>query len=65
MKLKLIGIVGFAFIAVCAGRIAQTYQVDRQEAIFESFLLAAIAGYHGAALRTLSQQENHQQAEQS
>jgi len=61
MKAKIISIVGLVFFLLCAGRIYNTYQVDKEEAVFESFLLAAIAGYHGVTLRQLNQQENKQQ----
>ncbi len=62
MKVKVVAIIGFLFIVACSARVVKTYQVDREEAIFEGFLLAAIAGYHGAALKQLSQ-EKEQQAE--
>lgn len=55
-KVKAIGIIGLLFILACAVKVVKTYEKDPEEAVFESFLLASIAAYHGAALYTLNKQ---------
>lgn len=55
MKVKVIGTIGLLFILLCAAKVVKTYEKDPEEAVFEGFLLASIAAYHGATLYSLKQ----------
>ncbi|MGF1486967.1 MAG: hypothetical protein ACFBSE_07625 [Prochloraceae cyanobacterium] len=56
LRVSIFAITGALFLLVCSSRIVETYKVNQEEAIFEGFLLATFAGYHGYLLKGLSQQ---------
>ncbi len=57
LRVSIFAVTGVLFILVCTSRIVQTYKVNQEEAIFEGFLLATFAGYHGFLLHSLQQQQ--------
>lgn len=56
LRLKIFTATGILFVLVCSWRIVNTFQKDKEEAIFEGVMLTSFIGYHGYLLRSLQQQ---------
>ncbi len=55
LRMKLIGVGSVLFFVICGHHIVKTYEKNPKEAVFEGFLLATIASYHGVLLYNLQQ----------